>query len=828
MNSTVQGVPLPIWTGLSRRIRNRLRTLFTRGDLSTLIIACGLLVIPVLALNLSLGISVQSPKQPGTWPVSLDQLIPVAILSVIIGFLLSRSYFSELSSLILTGIFCVGSVMFIQLLAAPGDPLTRCVELVTRFTRALQTSLHSNTLDPFILVLFLSVLIWFLGHNTAWHTFRLDRVWRAVLPPGIVLVLNAFYDLNQSQVNLDLYLIIYVFLSLLLVIRSHIEAREFDWYANRVAFQGNLDKLRAWLFRSGAILAIILIALAWALPTGSSAENAQRFKDFLNGDVMSKIEQLLNKLFNGVESKGAPSADYYGGETLQLGGAIRLGDQIVMTVKAPPGPRYYWKSRSFDQYENNTWSSPRSYEITADSPGLELKYPPFDPDLRQSVDQQFSMEIGLSRLVYAAPQPVTFGLPVQVDVDYVDQTAKTVNPSVTRPLDVLQQGDSYTVTSSISIASAPALRALPPTYPDWVRGIDLQLPPTISARTRALALQIVQQANAQTPYDKAKAIEQWLRANIKYNETIDNPPDNRDLVDWVLFDYKQGYCTYYASAMIIMLRTMGIPARMGAGFAQGVYDPSTQTYVVRERDAHTWVEVYFEQAGWVEFEPTSAQQTLDRVDPNATAHPGGIPTNTPSPTLSPTPTPSPTRANGAGQPPSAITQTPSPAPQPQGGTSTPLAPTVTLSATPSGTPTQAPLVNLPPPVRSGLSVLLVIGIIIAILSFLGVGLLWWVEYRGLDRISPIGRAYARLGIYARWLGIPLAQANTPLERGRRIARNVPTGSNAVNSITDMYINERYARPHNPSPNEEDEAQDAWQRARRAFIIRRLRRLFRRE
>src|SRR5260370_36233488 len=102
-----------------------------------------------------------------------------------------------------------------------------------------------------------------------------------------------------------------------------------------------------------------------------------------------------------------------------------------------------------------------------------------------------------------------------------------------------------------------------------------------------------------TPYDKSKAIESWLRGNVAYNEAMPNPPGNVDLIDWSLFTVKQGYCTYYASAMVIMLRSLHIPARMAAGFAQGTYDPATQSFVVRERDAHTWVEVYFPGAGWV-------------------------------------------------------------------------------------------------------------------------------------------------------------------------------------------------------------------------------------
>ena len=114
------------------------------------------------------------------------------------------------------------------------------------------------------------------------------------------------------------------------------------------------------------------------------------------------------------------------------------------------------------------------------------------------------------------------------------------------------------------------------------------------------------------------------------------------------------------------------------------------------------------------------------------------------------------------------------------------------------------------------------------ISFIAVSILWYVEYRGLDRLSPVGRAYARMAIYARWLGIPLSTTTTPLERGRRIAREVPTGNEPVTAITDLYIHERYAKPHNVTPDEEKDAQAAWRMARRAFIGRKIRRWLHRE
>jgi transglutaminase-like putative cysteine protease len=85
-------------------------------------------------------------------------------------------------------------------------------------------------------------------------------------------------------------------------------------------------------------------------------------------------------------------------------------------------------------------------------------------------------------------------------------------------------------------------------------------------------------------------------------------------VDYFLFESREGYCTYYASAMVVLLRLNGIPARIAAGFAQGDYDPTLGAYRVSESDAHSWVEAYFPPYGWVEFEPTASIQPILREE----------------------------------------------------------------------------------------------------------------------------------------------------------------------------------------------------------------------
>jgi hypothetical protein len=90
------------------------------------------------------------------------------------------------------------------------------------------------------------------------------------------------------------------------------------------------------------------------------------------------------------------------------------------------------------------------------------------------------------------------------------------------------------------------------------------------------------------------------------------PPTDQDIADYFLFDLKKGYCDYYATTMVVMARSVGLPARLVAGYASGTYIPTTATYIVRGADAHAWTEVYFDDIGWVEFEPTASQPEIAR------------------------------------------------------------------------------------------------------------------------------------------------------------------------------------------------------------------------
>ena len=171
----------------------------------------------------------------------------------------------------------------------------------------------------------------------------------------------------------------------------------------------------------------------------------------------------------------------------------------------------------------------------------------------------------------------------------------------------LRQLKSYKAESLVLNVSAQDLRKSPSVYPAWVRNQFLALPDSVPERVLALARDLT--ASEPTAYDRALAIQNYLR-EYPYTLDISAPPAGRDVTDYFLFDLKQGYCDYYATSMVVLARAAGLPARLVAGYANGSYNVERAQYVVTENYAHSWVEIYFANIGWVEFEPTSSQPVI--------------------------------------------------------------------------------------------------------------------------------------------------------------------------------------------------------------------------
>ena len=160
----------------------------------------------------------------------------------------------------------------------------------------------------------------------------------------------------------------------------------------------------------------------------------------------------------------------------------------------------------------------------------------------------------------------------------------------------------YEGFSSLPALAPSELRAAPVNYPALIGRIYGQLP-TLDPRVKPLADEIT--ARAKNPYDKAMAIEQYLDSHYAYTLDLSGPPAHDPLANF-LFTRRSGQCEYFASAMAVMLRAEGVPTRYVTGFAPGQYNDVGGDYIIRESDAHAWVEVYFPGYGWITFDPTPA------------------------------------------------------------------------------------------------------------------------------------------------------------------------------------------------------------------------------
>jgi transglutaminase-like putative cysteine protease len=282
-----------------------------------------------------------------------------------------------------------------------------------------------------------------------------------------------------------------------------------------------------------------------------------------------------------------------------LGGSPELTERVIMTVRVedpnPGAPEFWsdyrWRGPTFALYTGRGWDNPPPREVLRLGPGETwLRSLPAD---RRPLRQEFRFLAGKPYWLYAAGEPVAADIRSRASLlgreHLVGMTA-----NVRR----------YTVVSQAPIFQAENLRVAPSEYPPDILPY-LELPETVPQRVRDLAARIT--ADATRPYDQALAIEAYLRSAFPYTLDVPLPPPDADVADWFLFELQRGYCDYYATAMVVMMRSLGVPARLAVGYAPGEYDARRNRLIVREKDAHSWPELYFPGYGWIPFEPTPAR-----------------------------------------------------------------------------------------------------------------------------------------------------------------------------------------------------------------------------
>ena len=487
------------------------------------------------------------------------------------------------------------------------DAIGRATDALGVLIQRLLTSLVANAgdaaqSDPIVDLFFWGVLFWFAAWFAAWQVRRHRNVLAATLPAGFILA----FSLTYTRWELGrLYLFLGATLILLALVSQ--ERRESQWRGQGLSF---LDEVPRSTLSLAVLVSLVLLVASATLSSVSWGEVIEQviYGTKRAGDAPQGLGENPHRRAGGEPQEDPLRALRLAGLPRDhlMGSGPELNEDLAMVVRVPEQPEQpqvegwpplYWRALTYDVYTGHGWQASGN---TLD------EYAAHEPALSGRLEHQMRIS-----------QTVTIHQE-QVGLVYVAGELLTVD----RRFEVVWRGDgdifgatsparSYTAESYIPVVGAETLRDSNPDYPAWVRRRYMWLPIDVPDRVRELAVSLT--AAEPTPYDRAKAIESYLRS-FPYTLDVHPPPDGEDVAEYFLFDLQRGYCDYYATSMVVMARAAGIPARLAVGYIGGDYDPDRKEYVVTQADAHSWPELYFPQAGWVTFEPTAGRPALDRPD----------------------------------------------------------------------------------------------------------------------------------------------------------------------------------------------------------------------
>ena len=562
------------------------------------------------------------------WTENLGLTMSVVVLGAVLGLMLGQSIFRRGVSFFFTLAYGVIIIPW-QLGMALGEHINwveRLTSIGGRLEIVVQELFRRDPVsDNLLFLVLMTCLYWFLSVHAGYTLTRHGDPWLATLPGGLVaFVVHSFDPLLFRR---SWYLAFYLLFALMVVARIAFLKKHQLWVQTRT--HTPLDVGFDW-GRVALLVALGCVVFSWNVPVfADSLRPAAEIWQVASQPWLS-LKERFGFAFAALQASVGLVSDMYG-DNMVLGRGNPLSDRVMFNVEAPIAPvsgvRYYWRARVYGLYEAGQWKSSLVETRPVSGNSLDLN----QPGIEMRTTAMFTFyPFDVISVIFTVPQPLWISRPAEAKL--ANNEDGTVDLGLFEADPYIRPGDRYQVRAALSSVTVAELRAAGSDYPDWVIDRYLQLPEEITPRTRQLAQQIA--AGLDNPYDIADAVTNYLRNNIEYTDFVPDLPSGQERVDWFLFDLRQGFCNYYATAEVVLLRSLGIPARIAVGFAQGerqteivrVITPGADegpippssgsdiaTFIVRQRDAHAWPEVYFPGIGWVEFEPTTAQLPLFRL-----------------------------------------------------------------------------------------------------------------------------------------------------------------------------------------------------------------------
>ena len=491
-------------------------------------------------------------------------------------------------------------------------------EIVGRLQTWFSGLLRGNAaFDSAVVSLLWGLALWMLAVWAAWFVRRRSQPLPGILPAGVLFAASLSFTGASG-----LLIVPVVTGALLLLAASQLVRQEQRWQGEHIDYAEDIpfDQVQ---WAGGMVMGIVILSI---LVSYISPQKIFETLRELGQERSTEAAQVGESLGLKPWQPTPASPDELSPGVLPrqhlLGGGPELNQQIVMLVEVEglqvsadglpqDAPTYYWRNLVYDIYTGHGWGANDTNPSVFNAGALTLAdMPPGYSRLRQRFHL---LDIPADTLYHT-------GLLLSADVDFQVEA----RPASETEIDYFAvtpaqkpSGNMYRVDSLIQqpgLAQLQAVVANSPSgvvYPQWIAERYLQLPSTLPADLVRLANELT--AKARTPYEKASAIESYLR-KFPYTLDVSQPPADRDVVEYFLFDLKRGYCDYYATAMVVLARAAGLPARLVTGYATGSFDPRIERFVVTANDAHSWVEIYFPGLGWVEFEPTGGRSPFERPE----------------------------------------------------------------------------------------------------------------------------------------------------------------------------------------------------------------------
>lgn len=452
--------------------------------------------------------------------------------------------------------------------------------------------LSQSSLDPRLPLARFFVLVLVL------HSFDLPAsrdLMFSVLSGGILLGIAAALTVSMRFAFLASVFLILAFLSLILENISSLKLKVDEVVSS--------EKTRILKWTASILLLIIIFSLPLFIFLPRPKGYILRSYPFKLSSPIRIAENYKGEVISPAYPYSLPwgtkinPTSYFGlSSYLNLNTRGKLSKEVVMLAKT--SDYVFFRGLIFDTYDGKGWKisdqKPRELSV-AEQPFFVPAEAGSTLVARKEVIQTFYVNKEVSNIILGAYEPKMVYFPH--NTIWVDNNLGMRSPFV------LPEALVYTVLSSVPAPFKAELKTVKLTEKHrYNLKRYYQLPKNLSPRVIKLAQKIT--SGCQTQFEKVQAIKKFLQENYHYDLNIPPFPEDREVVDYFLFEEKKGYCEHFATAFVILLRAVGIPARLSTGYLPGYLNPFTGYYEIRAADGHAWGEVYFPPYGWLTFDPT--------------------------------------------------------------------------------------------------------------------------------------------------------------------------------------------------------------------------------